>query len=259
MELVSFSVSRDRIQLSQEILMAAIGDDWPPDQVDAAIDLLAGGEGRFPSGTRKLPADLVKTLQRERLLVAMLNAASELGYRAANVQDVIERAGVSRPTFYEHFSNKEDCFLAAFDTSAARLRAKVDAAAAAGGDVWRERVRLGLEAIVAFFRAEPDTARALIVEARAASSAAVVRRVRLIDAFAGCLDSEARTFLPADPPPSPLTAAGVVGGIEALLYSRLCKEEFAELEALLPSLVYFVVLPYEGHAAAGAELAAHSS
>ena len=48
----------------------------------------------------------------------MLRAAAELGYREANVQDVIERAGVSRPTFYEHFANKEDCFLAAFDTGA---------------------------------------------------------------------------------------------------------------------------------------------
>ncbi len=56
----------------------------------------------------------------------MLMAASELGYRETNVQDVIDRAGVSRPTFYEHFANKEDCFLAAFDTSAARLRTKVD-------------------------------------------------------------------------------------------------------------------------------------
>ena len=65
----------------------------------------------------------------------MLRAASELGYRETNVQDVIERAGVSRPTFYEHFANKEDCFLAAFDTSAERLRDKVDAAAAQG---WRQ-------------------------------------------------------------------------------------------------------------------------
>ena len=69
-------------------------------------------------------------MQRERLIAAMLTAASELGYRETNVQDVIERAGVSRPTFYEHFANKEDCFLAAFDTSAARLRDRIAAAAA---------------------------------------------------------------------------------------------------------------------------------
>ena len=62
----------------------------------------------------------------------MLRAVSELGYRSTNVQDVIERAGVSRPTFYEHFSNKDDCFLAAFDTSAQRLRDQVATAAERG-------------------------------------------------------------------------------------------------------------------------------
>lgn len=243
----------DRIQLSQEILRAAIGNDWPPEQVDAAIELLASSEGKFPSGVRKLPADLIRAVQRERLIVAMLRAASELGYRQTNVQDVIDRAGVSRPTFYEHFSNKEDCFLAAFDTSARRLRDKVDVASR-DGDTWRERLRLGMEAILAFAVAEPDTARTVVVEARAASAEAVLRRVELLDHFSLCLDSQARQLLP-DENFSEITASGVVGGIEALLYSRLCKSEFHDIEDLLPSMMYFAVLPYEGHAAASEELA----
>jgi AcrR family transcriptional regulator len=185
----------------------------------------------------------------------MLMAASELGYRGTNVQDVIDRAGVSRPTFYEHFANKEDCFLAAFDTSAARLRRKVDAAAQRGGDRWRDRLRFGLAALIEFAIAEPQTARTLIVEARAASADAVMRRVQLLEGFAECLDAEVRELLPADPDCSSVTASGVVGGVEALLYSRLCKEEFDNLEELLPSLMYFAVLPYEGHEAANEELA----
>jgi AcrR family transcriptional regulator len=248
---VSFSVPFDRIQLSQETLLAAIGDGWPPEQVEAALELLANSSGKFPSGVRKLPSDLIKAIQRERLIVAMLNAAAELGYLETNVQDVIDRAGVSRPTFYEHFSNKEDCFLAAFDTSAERLRKKVDAAARKGGDVWRDRVRYGLEALLRFVSREPDTARTLVVEARAASEAAVMRRVELLDDFARCLDDEARELLPTPPPQTTVTATGIVGGVESLLYSRLCKQEYDQLDALLPSLMYFVVLPYEGHEAAG--------
>ena len=247
-------MSFDRIQLSQEILIAAIGDDWPPDQVELAVELLANSEGRFPAGVRKLPSELVKAVQRERLVVAMLMAAAELGYRETNVQDVIDRAGVSRPTFYEHFSNKEDCFLAAFDTSAARLRSKVDAAAAGGGEVWRDRLRRGLQALIEFAIAEPQTARTLIVEARAASTEAVMRRVRLLEQFANCLDAEVRELLPPGSY-TPVTAAGVVGGVEALLYARLCKGDIEGLEQLLPSLMYFAVLPYEGHEAANEELA----
>src|SRR5215212_4033177 len=170
-------VSFNRVKLSQETLLTAIGDDWPPDQVQAALDL-------------------IRAIQRERLIVAMLNAAAELGYLETNVQDVIDRAGVSRPTFYEHFSNKEDCFLAAFDTSAERLRRKVDAAVRKGGDVWRDRVRFGLEALLRFASREPDTARTMVVEARAASAAAVKRRVELMDEFAHCLQTQARELLP---------------------------------------------------------------
>lgn len=241
----------ERIQLSQETLLAAVGGDWPAEQVEAALELLANSSGKFPSGVRRLPPELIRAIQRERLLGAMLNAAAELGYLETNVQDVIDRAGVSRPTFYEHFSNKEDCFLAAFDSSAERLRQLVHAAAEGGGKVWRDRVRCGLEALLSFASSEPDTARTLVVEARAASETAVRRRVELLDDFARCLDEEARELLPAPPPKSDATASGIVGGVESLLYSRLCKQEYDQLESLLPSLMYFVVLPYEGHEAAG--------
>jgi AcrR family transcriptional regulator len=244
-------VPSERIQLSQEILLAAIGDDWPPEQVQVALELLANSSGKFPAGVRKLPSDLIRAIQRERLIVAMLNAVADLGYLGTNVQDVIDRAGVSRPTFYEHFSNKEDCFLAAFDTSAERLRKKVDTAARKGGEVWRDRIRYSLEALLRFASREPDTARTIVVEARAASSTAVRRRVELMDHFARCLQSQARELLPEGRPQADLTASGIVGGVESLLYSRLCKQEYEQLESLLPSLMYFVVLPYEGHEAAG--------
>jgi AcrR family transcriptional regulator len=243
-------VSVDRIQLSQETLLAAIGDDWPPDQVEAALELLANSSGKFPSGVRKFPSELIRTIQRERLIVAMLSAAADLGYLETNVQDVIDRAGVSRPTFYEHFSNKEDCFLAAFDTNADRLRKQISAATRRGGDVWRARVRFGLEALLRFASREPATARTMVVEARAASAAAVKRRVELMDEFARCLQAQAEELLPAGAGDNPLTAMGIVGGVESLLYSRLCKHEYDQVEALLPSLMYFVVLPYEGHEAA---------
>lgn len=243
-------MSVDRIKLSPETLLAAIGDDWPPEQVEVALELLANSSGKFPAGVRKLPADLVRAIQRERLIVAMLNAVADLGYLETNVQDVIDRAGVSRPTFYEHFSNKEDCFLAAFDTSATRLRKKLDAASRKGGEVWRDRVRYGLEALLRFVEREPDTARTLVVEARAASAAAVRRRVELLDEFARCLHSQAEELLPTEDSRTAVTASGIVGGVESILYSRLCKQELDQLESLLPSLMYFVVLPYEGHEAA---------
>jgi len=244
----------DRIQLSEEELIAAIGDHWPPAQVDAAVELLSNSDGKFPSGVRRLPADLVSAVQRERLIAAMLRAAAELGYRATNVQDVIERAGVSRPTFYEHFANKEDCFLASFDATAARLRERIATASEKGGDNWRNRLRFGLETLLNFTATEPEAARALIVEARAASAEAVMRRDNLLDHFAECIDTQVREHLPDVPSYSPITSAGIVGGVESLLYSRLNKGELDDLDSLLPPMMYFLVLPFEGQEAASEEL-----
>ena len=244
----------DRIQLSQEKLLDAIGDHWPPAEVNAALELLRNSDGKFPAGVRKLPSDLVSAVQRERLIAAMLRAAAELGYREANVQEVIERAGVSRPTFYEHFSNKEDCFLTAFDVTAGRLRNRIATAVQKGGDSLRDRLRFGLETLLHFASTEPDAARTLVVEARAASPDAVQRRDELLEHFSACIDTQVRELLPDAPSYSPITAAGIVGGVEALLYSRLCKGELDDLDSLLPSMMYFLVLPFEGHEAASEEL-----
>ncbi|HEY0390608.1 MAG TPA: TetR/AcrR family transcriptional regulator [Solirubrobacterales bacterium] len=236
------------------MLLAALGDSWPAADVSAAAELLSGGEGQFPSGIRSLPSDLVSAIQRERLLAAMLRATAQLGYREVSVQDVLERAGVSRPTFYEHFENKEDCFLAALDIAAIRLRQRLEAAGEEG-ETWRERLRLTLEDLLRFVTEEPDAAMTLVVDARAACPPALLRRDELLDHFASCLDTQVRAEAPDGTVPSAIAAAGIVGGIEALLYSRLNRGETDGIESLLPSLMYFAVLPYEGHAAASEELA----
>lgn len=252
-------ISSDRNQINQELLLAALGDDWPADLIEVAAEMLADSDRRFPSGPRRLPGDLVRAIQRERLLVGMLRAASELGYRSTNVQDVIERAGVSRPTFYEHFANKDDCFLAAFDTCAARLRDRIATGAEQGGDIWRDRIRSGFESLLAFTAAEPEAARMVIIEARAATPDAARRRVALLDHFAACIDTKVRELLPGGTTHSTVTASGVVGGVESLLYARLNKNQMDDLPALLPSLMYFAVLPYEGHLAASEELGLRSA
>src|SRR6476469_10344114 len=154
-------MASDRVELSQDMLLAALGDSWPAADVSAAAELLSGGEGQFPSGIRSLPADLVSAVQRERLLAGMLRATAELTYREVSVQDVLERAGVSRPTFYEAFENKEDCFLAAFDSAASRLRDRLEVAAE-DGEGWRGRLRLSLEGLLRVVAEDPGAALPLI-------------------------------------------------------------------------------------------------
>src|SRR5271168_2274920 len=63
-------------------------------------------EGRdLPKGRR--------STQRERLLAGVLATVDEAGYAGTSVSRIIGEAGVSRPTFYDYFSDKEDCLLGA--------------------------------------------------------------------------------------------------------------------------------------------------
>src|ERR1044071_609176 len=63
----------------------------------------------------RLPAEEVADNQRRRLLAAMVACVAEHGYEQTTVGDVVELSGVSRTAFYRHFTNKEDCFVAAVD------------------------------------------------------------------------------------------------------------------------------------------------
>jgi AcrR family transcriptional regulator len=238
--------------LSREKLAQAVGDRWSESELDEAVALLTRADGRFPAGVRTLPPDLVRAIQRERLLASMVRTVTEIGYNALTVQNVLTRAGISRPTFYEQFEDKENCFLAAFDACAGRMRKRVDTAVAEAGPDWREQLRDGIAELLCFIAEEPEEARTVIVEARASTPAGLRRRDELLDGFAECVDRLVREDL--DETPSAIAAAGVVGGIESVLYARLQKEAIDELDALLPSLMYFAVLAYAGQEAAGEEL-----
>ncbi len=238
--------------LSREKLTDAVGDRWSEAELNEAVALLTRADGRFPAGVRTLPAELVRAIQRERLLAAMIKTVTEIGYNTLTVQNVLTRAGISRPTFYEQFEDKEDCFLAAFDNSAARIRDRIAGAVAGNGGGWRGQLRSGIAELLRFIAEEPEEARLVIVEARASSPAGLRRRDELLDHFATCIDDLVREDL--DEAPSAIAAAGIVGGIESVLYARLQKDETEELDALLPSLMYFAVLAYAGHDAAGEEL-----
>jgi len=245
-------MSTERIILSQEKLADAVGDRWSEAELGEAVALLSRADGRFPAGVRTLPPDLVRAVQRERLLAAMVKTVTEIGYKALTVQNVLTRAGISRPTFYDQFEDKEDCFLAAFDASAQQMRKRIEAAVEEAGPGWREKLRGGIAALLRYIDEEPERARAVIVEARASSAAGLLRRDALLDRFASCIDDLVSEDL--DEPVPAIAAAGVVGGIESVLYARLQREEIEDLDSLLPSLMYFAVLAYAGQAAASEEL-----
>src|SRR4051812_22555771 len=101
--------------------------------------------------------------QRARLMEAMARVAAEQGYGAATVADVVRAANVSRTTFYEQFSGKEDLFLEMYRHSIEVLHARI-AAAIRDAPTWRDQLRAGIRAYLETLAAEPLFARTYLLE-----------------------------------------------------------------------------------------------
>jgi AcrR family transcriptional regulator len=137
----------------------------------------------LPVGLQGIDADLVTVSQRGRLLDAMAAVVAQRGYAAATIADVVRQAGVSRKTFYEHFSDKEDCFLAAHALGVQLVVARLKAAME-GVDDPVERLRLGIAAYLATLAEAPAFARTFEVEVLAAGDRALAQRDRSMAGFA---------------------------------------------------------------------------
>jgi AcrR family transcriptional regulator len=191
--------------------------------------------------------------QRARLLDAAFAVVAEQGYRRMSVRRVSARAGVSSKTFYDLFSDREDCFLAAFN-HAVDLLADVVVPAWESEREWMARIRGGLEALLSFLDDEPGLCRLVFVEALGAGPRVLARRAEVLEVLAGVIDG-GRAGVKVGCELPPLTAEGIVGAAFGVLYARLIQDETAPLGDLLNPLMATVVLPYRGHADAARELA----
>jgi AcrR family transcriptional regulator len=183
----------------------------------------------LPRGPHRLAREVVLASQRGRLLDAIAQVVAEKGYGATTVADVIERAGVSRKTFYEHFRDKEACFLAAYDAGVEVLLATMREA----GDT-RGRVQAYLETLAA----EPAFARTFLIEVAAAGPRALQRRREVHDAVAAFVADAAPDGAP------PHAALAAVGATQEVVARWVADGRTAELPQLTDELtrVYVALL-----------------
>jgi len=202
--------------------------------------------GRLPIGRHSLSREDVLASQRGRLLDAMAEAVAEHGYGATTVAHVVALAGVSRKTFYEHFSDKEDCFLALYDTGIAYVLGRIADALGdeTADDDPRARVAAGLLAFLTVLAEERAFCRAIILEVHAAGARAIARRRATLEAFAQRyedVNALARAQDPSIPPLSHDIALAVVGAILELVAIRVADDESARLPELSEPLTEFVL------------------
>jgi len=205
---------------------------------------------RLPPGRHGLPREFVIHNQRERLIAGLAEAIAENGYSGTTIAHITRHAAVSRRTFYEHFSSKDECFVAAYDTVMEELRGRVSAAFE-GEEDWPHAVKAGISAMLEFLAAEPHLARLCMVEALVAGPVVVERYDAAIQSFVPYF----QTGREGRPPEvlarlSPTTEEALVGGMVSLISRRIIAGKAEELEELLPDLVEFTLTPYLGSAEA---------
>jgi AcrR family transcriptional regulator len=205
---------------------------------------------RLPPGRHGLPREFVIHNQRERLIAGLAEAIAENGYSGTTIAHITRHAAVSRRTFYEHFSSKDECFVAAYDTVMEELRGRVSAAFEAEED-WPHAVKAGISAMLEFLAAEPHLARLCMVEALVAGPVVVERYDAAIQSFVPYFKEGREGRAPEVLARlSPTTEEALVGGMVSLISRRIIAGKAEELEELLPDLVEFTLTPYVGSAEA---------
>lgn len=191
---------------------------------------------------------------RRAILDALVQTIALRGYDRTTIDRVLSLAEVPMPVFDEHFENKQGCLLAALDELIDRIEDAISKRVE-GSAPWPERVRVGLQTLLAILAGHPDGARVAFVECLSAGEPAIARvrsaMARMIPVLEGgraCAHgAEDETGAPDTDHLPPQTSEAIVGGIASILHRRVLEGHTAELPALLPDLLYFALMPYLGH------------
>ena len=191
----------------------------------------------LPRGRGSLPPEDVAQAQRQRILRAMVAAAATLGYANVRVADVVNRARVSRQSFYALFADKEECFLeahaAGLELIVERLArwTAADAGAAADVDDPTAPGRGAVSAYLVLAADEPEFARCMLVELPAIGPAGLQARLaahRQIAALLRTWHHRARQDHPDWPAVPDARYAAAIGAVHDLLFDAVASGD-AEL------------------------------
>lgn len=173
--------------------------------------------------------------QRGRILAALIETVAAQGYVRTSVADVLRVAGVSRETFYQQFTSKDDCFTAAYDAAIGVVLGGISESVGGDGEALGtlERLDEALGAYLATLAAEPAYARVFLVEVYAAGAEALARRAESQQRFVGLVAA----LLEAETDQERFVAEALVAATSALVTARVVASDWDGLLALRGPLV----------------------
>lgn len=166
-----------------------------------------------------------------RLMEGLAAAVAERGYGATTIADIVRHARVSKRTFYEHFEDKEACFLESYRAAAEQLLATI-AAAVDPKLPWDEQIVVATRAYVRTLEQKPQLTRTFLLEIHAAGPRALSLRRTVHERFAELLRGLVTVGRRNNPQVRPLTgpmATALVGGINELVLVALERAPGANL------------------------------
>jgi AcrR family transcriptional regulator len=192
------------------------------------------------------PSSKLSDPTRERLVDGLAQAIARRGYAQVTIADIVAQARVSKRTFYEHFKDRDECFLAAYSEGAELI---LDAIAQAVDPTapWDQQIRSAVQAYLAGLEARPLLARTFLLEIQAAGPRALKARRKVHERFAaqirGFVDEARRRDTTLRPLPAQLAAA-LVGGLNELVILHLESgaTRFRELEPTATEFAFAVLL-----------------
>jgi AcrR family transcriptional regulator len=167
----------------------------------------------------------------------MTEVAARSGYGGASVSRVLERAGISRATFYQCFRDREECFSLACAGAEACLLGTLGRA---GGGEPALYPRHLLAELLAATEAAPDAAGLLMLEARGASASTRARREGLQARIEASVLAGLNRRRAATGQGPWIPARALVGGVENVLAARVHRGEAARVCRLLFDLLDWV-------------------
>jgi AcrR family transcriptional regulator len=202
----------------------------------------------LPRGEHNLPRPFVVFTQRERIFDAIARLTASGGYQALSLEDIASAAAVSLQTFYTHFENKEEAFLATYEVGHAKAKAAINRALAHQTD-WIGGVRGGALALLEFLASEPALARLACVDILIAYPHVAGRVDEANASYAQLLDLDIGEGAPSQQS-TPVASEAIVGGVFELLHDYILRGQTRRLPELADHVSYILLTPFIGKDAA---------
>ena len=204
---------------------------------------LVGPRG-LPPGEHNLPRGFVIYNQRERIFDAIANLTAAKGYPSLSLDEIAAEAAVSLQTFYTHFANKEEAFLATYEVGHAKSMAFINQTLA-GQSGWIDALHDGTLALLEFLASEPSYAHLACVDVLIAYPH-VAGRLDEANAFYTELLSLRIGQDAPSLPAAPIVGEAIVGGVFELLHDYILRGDTRELPELAEHIMYIVLTPLIG-------------